>query len=71
MINRSFYHEVAPPTKPRAALKRHRNKFKLFLVLVAPPTKPRAALKLPILAFFIVSGEGCTTHKAACGIETK
>ena len=36
----------------------------------APPTKPRAALKPVGGRKDNADGRSCTTHKAACGIET-
>ena len=41
------------------------------MFFVAPPTKPRAALKLRVVFLEVMLQEGCTTHKAACGIETR
>ena len=61
---------VAPPTKPRAALKQRVGDMILDANHAAPPTKPRAALKLPQLPFGVEFVTSCTTHKVACGIET-
>ena len=63
--------KVAPPTKPRAALKQFIDWCDFSGLIVAPPTKPRAALK-PLIHRILAALEiSCTTHKAACGIETR
>ena len=62
--------QVAPPTKPRVALKLPIYCNTVLSYYVAPPTKPRVALKHYALGIYVARLIGCTTHKAACGIET-
>ena len=61
---------LAPPTKPRAALKPVDIPIHALGIRLAPPTKPRAALKHAKYKFVLYEEPACTTNKAACGIET-
>ena len=56
---------LAPPTKPRAALKLISSLSTISRAVVAPPTKPRAALKQDRCPDFPSQSSTCTTNKGA------